>query len=94
MSQRGVLRNIKKLMLLIGLKNKDRVALSFCLYSFLLKWPLVTRTLPLGLFGRTITNPPSTPHFIIRPDQTTTALTTGIESEAEILEQLTQISGG
>jgi len=45
-------------------------------------------------FGRTITNPPSTPHFIIRPDQTTTALRTGIESEAEILEQLTQISGG
>jgi len=36
------------LMLLIRLKNKDRVALSFCLYSFLLRWPLVTRTLPLG----------------------------------------------
>jgi thiol-disulfide isomerase/thioredoxin len=45
-------------------------------------------------FGRTITNPPSTPHFIIRPDGTTTALITGIESDTQILEQLTTVSGG
>lgn len=45
-------------------------------------------------FGRTITNPPSTPHFMIRPDGTTTELKTGIESDSQILEQLTQINGG
>lgn len=45
-------------------------------------------------FGRTITNPPSTPHFIIRPDGTTTGLTTGIESGSQIVEQLTAASGG
>lgn len=45
-------------------------------------------------FGRTITNPPSTPHFIIRPDSTTTGLTTGIESGSQIVEQLTAASRG
>jgi len=45
-------------------------------------------------FGRTITNPPSTPHFIIRPDGTTTGLATGIESGSQIVEQLTAASGG
>lgn len=45
-------------------------------------------------FGRTITNPPSTPHFIIRPDGTTTELTTGIESDSQIIEQLMAASGG
>ncbi len=41
-----------------------------------------------NVFGRTITNPPSTPHFIIRPDGTTTELTTGIESAEQIVAQL------
>jgi cytochrome oxidase Cu insertion factor (SCO1/SenC/PrrC family) len=45
-------------------------------------------------FGRTITNPPSTPHFIIRPDGTTTGLTTGIESGSQLVEQLMAASGG
>jgi len=31
-------------------------------------------------FGLTIANPPSTPHFIIRPDGSTTDLSTGIKS--------------
>jgi cytochrome oxidase Cu insertion factor (SCO1/SenC/PrrC family) len=44
-------------------------------------------------FGRTITNPPSTPHFIIRPDGTTTPLVTGIESADQIVSQL-QAEGG
>ncbi len=41
-------------------------------------------------FGRTISNPPSTPHFIIRPDATFTDVVTGIESSSEIIEQLMQ----
>ena len=39
-------------------------------------------------FGRTITSPPSTPHFIIRPDGTTTDLTTGIEAPEVLLAQI------
>lgn len=33
-----------------------------------------------AIFGRTIANPPATPHFIIRPDGSTTGLMTGIDS--------------
>jgi thiol-disulfide isomerase/thioredoxin len=39
-------------------------------------------------FGQSITNPPSTPHFIIRPDGSTTDLTTGYEGPEEILQNL------
>lgn len=39
-------------------------------------------------FGRTITNPPATPHFIVRPDGSTTDLTTGIESADELVVQI------
>lgn len=39
-------------------------------------------------FGRSITNPPSTPHFIIRPNGDLSPLTTGPESAEEILAQL------
>lgn len=39
-------------------------------------------------FGRTITTPPSTPHFIIRADGTTTDLATGREAPEAILAQL------
>lgn len=45
-------------------------------------------------FGQSITNPPSTPHFIIRPDGTTTELTTGFESPEEILQNLAAESQG
>ncbi|MCU0497190.1 MAG: redoxin family protein [Anaerolineae bacterium] len=39
-------------------------------------------------FGRTITNPPSTPHFIIQPDGTVGPLITGIETVDQILQQV------
>jgi thiol-disulfide isomerase/thioredoxin len=39
-------------------------------------------------FGQTITNPPATPHFVIRPDGSTGDLVTGIKSTAEILAQV------
>jgi thiol-disulfide isomerase/thioredoxin len=38
----------------------------------------------VALHGQTITNPPATPHFIIRADGSTTELTTGIESPEAI----------
>jgi cytochrome oxidase Cu insertion factor (SCO1/SenC/PrrC family) len=46
-----------------------------------------------ALFGRTITNPPATPHFIIRPDGSTSDLITGIESAEQLISQL-QSTGG
>lgn len=36
-------------------------------------------------FGRTVANPPSTPHFVIRPDGAVTELFTGIQSPEEIV---------
>ena len=39
-------------------------------------------------FGQTITNPPSTPHFIIRPDGSTTELSTGFEGPDDIIENI------
>ncbi len=41
-----------------------------------------------GEFGQTITNPPSTPHFIIRPNGTVANFATGIESATDLLEQI------
>lgn len=43
-------------------------------------------------FGREITSPPSTPHFIVRPDGSTTELVTGREAPEVILEQLAAAS--
>ncbi|MCL4255981.1 MAG: hypothetical protein KJ043_19645, partial [Anaerolineae bacterium] len=42
----------------------------------------------VNVFGRTVTNPPSTPHFVIRPDGTTTALSTGAKSVDQIVTEL------
>lgn len=39
-------------------------------------------------FGRTIANPPSTPHFLIGPDGATSALSTGIDRPEEIVAQV------
>lgn len=39
-------------------------------------------------FGRAITSPPSTPHFIIRADGTTTELSTGIKSSETLVALL------
>ena len=47
----------------------------------------------VGEFGQSITNPPSTPHFIIRPDGSTTDLVTGIEPAADIAAQITAAQG-
>lgn len=44
-------------------------------------------------FGRAITNPPATPHFIIRPDGTTTDLITGIEPVEQIITQIAAAQG-
>jgi len=44
-------------------------------------------------FGRTITNPPSTPHFIIRGDGSTTDLVTGIESPDQLISQISAAGG-
>jgi cytochrome oxidase Cu insertion factor (SCO1/SenC/PrrC family) len=38
----------------------------------------------VAVFGQTISNPPATPHFVIRPDGTTTELLTGIEGPEAI----------
>ena len=39
-------------------------------------------------FGRAIASPPSTPHFLIYPDGTTSEVTTGIEAPEVLLAQL------
>lgn len=44
-------------------------------------------------FGQSITNPPATPHFIIRADGSSTELITGIESSSQILSQITAAQG-
>lgn len=44
-------------------------------------------------FGQSITNPPSTPHFVIRPDGSTTDLATGIKSPDAIISELQEAGG-
>ena len=44
-------------------------------------------------FGQTIANPPATPHFVIRPDGSTTDLVTGIESPEAIQAQIDAARG-
>ncbi|MFN2190379.1 MAG: peroxiredoxin family protein [Candidatus Promineifilaceae bacterium] len=44
-------------------------------------------------FGQSITNPPSTPHFLIRADGTPTGLVTGIDSAGDIINQITAAQG-
>lgn len=47
----------------------------------------------VGVFGRTVTNPPSTPHFIIRPDGSVTSLATGIEQADAIVAEIRAAGG-
>ncbi|MCA0351788.1 MAG: TlpA family protein disulfide reductase [Chloroflexi bacterium] len=56
-------------------------------WLFAVSTPELLRELT-AVFGRTITNPPATPHFIIRPDGTTTELSTGIEPSDVLLSAL------
>ncbi len=44
-------------------------------------------------FGRSVTNAPSTPHFIIRPDGSFTELDTGMESADELIQQINDAMG-
>jgi thiol-disulfide isomerase/thioredoxin len=44
-------------------------------------------------FGQTIANPPSTPHFVIRPDGTVFSFRTGIESTEQIVDQIQLAQG-
>ncbi|UCG24363.1 MAG: redoxin family protein [Chloroflexota bacterium] len=46
-----------------------------------------------GEFGQTIANPPATPHFIIRPDGSTTDLVTGVETAEQIVAQIEAARG-
>jgi cytochrome oxidase Cu insertion factor (SCO1/SenC/PrrC family) len=44
-------------------------------------------------FGRTVTNPPAIPHFVISPDGTTSDLSTGLHTADRLLEELTAAGG-
>ncbi|GIK55441.1 MAG: TlpA family protein disulfide reductase [Chloroflexi bacterium] len=44
-------------------------------------------------FGQSITNPPSTPHFVIRPNGSYTDLATGIKSPDAIISELQETGG-
>jgi thiol-disulfide isomerase/thioredoxin len=59
-------------------------------------WAVVTPEMLQALageFGQTIANPPATPHFIIRPDGSTTDLITGIEPAEQIVAQIEAARG-
>jgi thiol-disulfide isomerase/thioredoxin len=59
-------------------------------------WAVVTPEMLQALageFGQTIANPPATPHFIIRPDGSTTDLVTGIEPAEQIVAQIEAARG-
>jgi thiol-disulfide isomerase/thioredoxin len=47
----------------------------------------------VATFGQSITNPPSTPHFVIRPDGSYTDLVTGIEPPSDIISQIQEAGG-
>lgn len=47
------------------------------------------------VFGRSFTNPPATPHFVIKPDGTTDGLVVGrIHTVDELVAELTAANGG
>ncbi len=56
-------------------------------FTFAVATPELIQAL-VAEFGRPVTSPPSTPHFIIRPDGATTDLKTGFETPEELLAQL------
>lgn len=45
-------------------------------------------------FGRTVVTPPSTPHFIIKPDGSVSDISTGTPTTDEIVAELKAASGG
>jgi peroxiredoxin len=44
----------------------------------------------IDTFGRTVVTPPSTPHFIIRPDGTLSEIQTGTHTAEDLIAELTQ----
>jgi thiol-disulfide isomerase/thioredoxin len=48
----------------------------------------------VSAFGRTISNPPSTPHFVMRPDGSVSSLFTGVVSAEEIVAQIESAGAG
>jgi cytochrome oxidase Cu insertion factor (SCO1/SenC/PrrC family) len=46
-----------------------------------------------GTFGLTVANPPATPHFLIGPDGSTSALSTGFHSAETLLRDLSATAG-
>lgn len=59
-------------------------------FQFAVATPDLIRML-VDEFGSAVTSAPSTPHFIIQPDGTTTELATGMESAEEIAAELLSI---
>lgn len=61
-------------------------------WRFAVMTPELLRLLA-DVFGQAITNPPATPHFIVKPDGTFTELVTGIESAEQIVTQIRAAQG-
>ncbi len=62
-------------------------------WTFAVMSPEMLRELSAA-FGRTIGNPPATPHFLIRPDGSATALSTGFHSAESLMQELAAANGG
>lgn len=56
-------------------------------WRFAVATPELLRSL-VGDFGRSITTPPATPHFVMFADGSVSEVTTGIEPAAALLEQI------
>lgn len=61
-------------------------------FSFAVATEALTQGM-IDTFGRTAVTPPSTPHFIIRPDGSVTDIMTGMPSADEIIAELRAASG-
>jgi peroxiredoxin len=61
-------------------------------WTWVVATPDLLRSL-VDTFGQTVTNAPSTPHFIVRPDGSFTDLDTGFESPDELIAQITEAQG-
>ena len=73
--------------------NIDNATLAEYVTNTGFDWPFAVATPEMlqslaDQFGRTIANPPSTPHFIIAPDGTAGELVTGFETPEEIIGRL------
>jgi peroxiredoxin len=62
-------------------------------WTFAVLTPEMLRELA-ATFGRTIANPPATPHFVIRSDGTASGLSTGHHSADSLIQELAAASSG